>query len=75
MCEVLTMAEIEERYDGEWVLVGDPDLDDALRVKSGEVLCHSTDRDEVYRKAVELRPKHAAFLYLGSIPDGTVVVL
>ena len=75
MDEILTLAEIEEGYKSEWVLVEDPELDEHLRVVRGKVVCHSKDRDEVYQRAVELRLKHTAFLYTGKIPEGTVVVL
>jgi hypothetical protein len=69
MSEVLTIAQIEERYPDEWVLVEDPITNKALEVQGGKVLFHSADRDEMYRKAIELRPKHSAFLYTGRIPD------
>ena len=75
MSEVLTIEEIKSRYDSEWILVENPKLDEHLNVLSGRVLSHSKDRDEVYQKAVELRPKHSAVLYTGRIPEGTVVVL
>jgi hypothetical protein len=72
----MTVAEIETRFPEEWILIEDPQTDEYLRVQSGRVLCHSADRDAVYRKAVELRPKHSAFLYTGKVvPDGTVVAL
>jgi hypothetical protein len=75
MDEVLPLAEIQSRFDSEWVLVADPQLDASLEVVSGRVIWHSKDRDEVYQKAVELRPKHSAFLYTGGIPEGTAVIL
>lgn len=75
MSEVLTIGEIETRFDSEWVLVEDPELTEHLEVVRGKVLCHSTNRDEVYRRAMELRPKHSAFLYLGEVPDDAVIVL
>ncbi len=75
MNEVLTLAEIESQFPSEWILVEDPQTNEALEVQSGRVLCHSKDRDEVYRKAVELRPKKFAMLYTGTIPEGTAVVL
>lgn len=75
MSEILTIDEIRERFDSEWILVEDPQLDESFDVLAGRVLAHSKDRDEVYQKAVELRPKRSAFLYLGGIPDGTAVVL
>ena len=56
MSEVLTIAEIEAQFVAEWVLVEDPQTNDALEVQCGKVLYHSKDRDEVYREAVRLRP-------------------
>jgi hypothetical protein len=39
------------------------------------VLHHSKDRDEVYRKAVSLRPQRSAIVYTGEIPAETAVVV
>lgn len=75
MGEVMTLEEINKRCPGEWVLVGDPETDEALQVMRGSVLWHSRNRDEVYSKAAELRPKFSAVLYTGSIPAGTVVLI
>jgi len=46
----LTYAEMEARYDGEWVFVADPVQDDSLEVLSSTVLAHSPDRDEMDRQ-------------------------
>ena len=75
MSEVLTIAEIEAKYPSEWILVEDPTTNDALEVQSGRVLWHSADRDEVYRKALELRPKDSAILCTQRIPDDAVIIL
>lgn len=76
MNEVLTLAEIEERYQSEWVLVGDPETAaGSLQVKGGTVLAHSPDRDELYRKAIELKPLHSAILYTGRIAEGMELML
>ncbi len=75
MDEILTLAEIHERFPSEWILIADPELDDQLRVVRGRVVCHSKDRDEVYRKAVELRLPNSAFEFTGGIPEGTAVIL
>jgi hypothetical protein len=71
----MTLEEIRSRFASEWVLVGDPELTESLAVIRGTVLWHSPDRDEVYRKARELRPRHSAILYTGTLPDRTAVVL
>jgi hypothetical protein len=75
MAEVLTVAEITLRFADEWVLVESPQTDELARVKAGKILYHSKDRDEVYRKAVELKPSYFAMLYTGEMPKDTAIVL
>jgi hypothetical protein len=75
MNEILTITQIETQFEGEWILIEDPQTNEALEVQSGKVCWHSKDRDEVYRKAVELRPKRFAMLYTGKIPEDTAIVL
>jgi hypothetical protein len=74
MNEEMTIAEIESQFESEWVLIENPRTDEALNILGGEVLFHSKDRDEVYRKAVSLRPKRSAIVYTGKIPEETAVV-
>jgi hypothetical protein len=75
MEDILTIAQIEAQFESEWVLVEDPQTNAALEVQSGKVRWHSQDRDEVYRKAVELRPRRFAMLYTGKMPKDTAIVL
>ncbi len=75
MSKEMTIEEIESQFDSEWVLIEDPRTDEELKVVGGRVLHHSKDRDEVYRKAVSLRPKRSALIYTGEIPEETAVVL
>jgi hypothetical protein len=75
MDDVLTLTEIEAQFASEWILVADPLINESLEVQSGKVVWHSKDRDEVYRKAVALRPKRFAVLYTGKMPKDTAVVL
>jgi hypothetical protein len=46
MDEVLTIAEIEGKFDSEWVLIEDPSTDESLVIRGGTVRCHDKDRDE-----------------------------
>jgi hypothetical protein len=71
----MTIQEIEARFDSEWVLVENPRTNEALEVLSGKVLHHCKDRDEVYRRAVALRPGRCAVLYTGEIPEDIAIVL
>ncbi len=75
MDKIMTIAEIEAQFQSEWILVENPQTNDALEVQSGKVLWHSKDRDEVYRKAIELRPKRSAMLCTGKMPQDTAIVL
>jgi hypothetical protein len=63
----MSLAEIREAYPSEWVLLGDPRTDDDLNVLGGRVLWHSRDREDVHRKAIEIRPGHAAILFMGLV--------
>lgn len=75
MDEILTLAEIEKRFDSEWVLIEDPEYDENEEIVRGRVIFHSKDRDEVYRKDRELQPRSAAYLYTGEMSDDTAIVL
>ena len=75
MNEILTIAEIEEQFESEWVLIEGPQTNATLEVLRGKVCYHSKDRDEVYREAVKLRPKRFAMLYTGTIPKDTAIIL
>ena len=72
---IMTVEEMRTQFESEWVLVENPQTNDALEVLKGKILHHSKDRDEVYRKAVALRPKRSAIVYTGEIPEDTAVVL
>jgi hypothetical protein len=66
MGEVLTMKEIEARFPSEWVLLTDPETNQNQEVVSGRLVCHSKDRDEIYRQAMALPvPRDIAVLYTG----------
>ena len=57
------------------MLLGDPVTDEQHEVKGGVVLCHSKNRDEVYRKAVELRPQRFAMVYTSRMAKDAAIVL
>jgi hypothetical protein len=73
--EILTLMQMELRFPSQWLLVENPQTGAALELQGGTVLWHSSDRDEVYRKAVELRPHRFAVTYTGKMPKNTAIVL
>jgi hypothetical protein len=72
---LMTLAQMEAQFEAEWILIENPDTDAALAVRGGMVRWHSKDRDEVYRRAVELRPGRFAVVYTGKMPKDTAIVL
>jgi hypothetical protein len=75
MKEILTLSEIKQRYNAQWVLISEPETNNDFSIKKGVVLWHSKDRDEIYRKARELHPKHSAILCTAKFKDNAAVVL
>ena len=75
MDQVMSRGDIEARFESEWVLLQVPETAENLEVLGGKVLWHSKERDEVYRKAIELRPEHSAVLFTGGLPEGMEAVL
>ena len=71
----LAMSEIKTKFDSEWVLVAEPQTNEHLEVQAGKVVCHSKDRDEVYREAIKQQLKHFALLYTGTMTKDMAVAL
>ena len=74
MERAMMIDEIEANFESDWILVGEPETDEHLEVLSGKVLHHSSERDEVYLRAVALRPERFAMLYTGKMPEDRAVV-
>lgn len=72
--EVLTRAEMEAQFEGEWVLVADPEVDNNLEVLRGRVVSHGQDPEAVYQEAIEQSVQHWASLYFGPIPETSILL-
>ena len=72
---ILTEKEIEEQFDGEYVLVENPVIDKETDMLRGVVRFHSFSRDEVYEEAVRLKLKSSAFLCNAKVPDNIRLIL
>lgn len=82
--EVLTMEQIISKYPEQWVLIGDPILNDPdvlgsiiSKLQSGKVLFASKDKREVAYKAKEVKGGilHTACIYTGNIPQNRIFLL
>ncbi len=67
--EILTLAEIKERYPQHWVLIAYTERDEYLNVIRGEVLAYSPDRDDIYDYLPNRNGKAVAIEYTGPIPE------
>ena len=68
MDKVMSWEEIEEAFDGEWVLIEDPECTPSHQVIRGRVVFHSKKRSEVSLKMRELPRLHHAVFYVGEPP-------
>ncbi len=78
--ETMTYAEMEAAFDGEWVLIGEPDLTAMNEVIRGAVLVHDEDRVVVYQALWRLQeegnaPSHWAVWFFGDIPDDVEILI
>ena len=67
--------EIKNHYKSEWVLVDVTEVDEGYSVVSGNILAHSQDKEEIYRKLLQIRPKNFTIEYTGQVPEDLAVVL
>ncbi len=67
--------EIVETFKDEWVLIDVKEVDENFNLTEGDVIAHSKDKEEIYRKLLELRPKKFSIEYTGKIPEDLAVVL
>jgi hypothetical protein len=75
--EASTIKEIRATYPNQWVLIGDPVLDDpntlgsiVSKLVKGVVLLANADKKELAYKAKEVRKGHKSYtcIYTGEIP-------
>jgi hypothetical protein len=72
---ILTLDEIKTQFRDEWVLLGEPEESEDLEIVRGQVLFHSPNADDTYRKAAELSPGRFATVFTGEIPADIDFVL
>lgn len=74
--ELLSMEEIKRRYPQEWVLIAYKELNPDQSVKTGELLAHSADCDQIEDRLLEFGTKPLAIEYTGPfVPDHAGVLM
>ncbi len=72
---LLSIAEIENRYHDQWVLVVNPVYDKTHRMRKGNVLCHSENREKIDKVMLETKENKIAIKYLGTLDKDLSTIL
>ncbi len=75
MLPIMTFEEIKHNYDGEWVLIAYTETDEDLQVIKGEVIAHSTNKEEIYQALESAKDQPLAIEYMGQIPEDIAFIL
>lgn len=70
----MTWEEILKEYAGEWVLIEYRELDAQLNVIEGEVIAHSPNKEEIYKRLLETKGGNIAIEYTGVFPKELAVM-
>ena len=63
--ETLTFSQVEEKYNGNWVLLSEIEHKKNKEIKKCKVVYCNHDKNKVYQKAMNLKDKHIAVFYIG----------
>jgi len=67
--------DIKKAFKDQWVLIEVEKVDESFNVVEGKVLAHSKDKNEVYQKLLQTRPKEFSIEYTGVIPEDLAIVM
>ncbi len=65
MDRLMTMEEIEKRFDGEWVLLADIESDPGPVVRRARVVWHGADQDEAWARAADVTSPSIGVYFIG----------
>ena len=68
-------TDIKKNFKNQWVLIEVEKVDESFNLLSGEVLAHSKDKDEIYQKLLEIKPKEFSIEYTGEVPEDLAIVM
>jgi hypothetical protein len=75
MGKVLSLEEMQQRYDGEWLLIIHAAVDKNSEILSGEILAHSRNVDEIYEALALAQGVEASIEYMGQVPADFAAIL
>ena len=75
MSAIMTFEEIQQHYDGEWVLISYTETDENLQLIKGEVIAHSPNKEEIYQALESAKDQPLAIEYMGQVPEDIAFIL
>jgi hypothetical protein len=69
-----SIESLRKRYRGEWLLIGNVELDEMQRPIKGVLLAHSKRKAEIYSKLLKIKTDRFAIEYAGKIPKDYAVM-
>ena len=75
MSEIMTFQQMQQCFEGEWLLIAYAALDENLQVKEGKVLAHSPHQEEIYHALESVPDQPLAIEYVGQVPEDLAYIL
>ena len=75
MSQIMTFEEIQQNYDGKWVLIAYTEADENLQVIKGKVIAHSFKKEEIYQALESATEQPLAIEYMGQVPEDLAFIL
>lgn len=71
----MRLEEIKQQYPNEWVIIEFTELDEELKVVSGEVIAHSPSREKIEQELMGVREPQVAIEYTGEGDSGEAFLI
>lgn len=68
-------TQIKDRYIDQWVLLDNVEIGDDMEILGGDVIYVRPNKDNVYRKLLEIKPKKSAIEFVGDIPEDIAMMI
>jgi hypothetical protein len=65
---------MRRKYQKEWVLIEYTEIDEDLNVIEGEVIAHSSSKEEIYEFQMKAIGKQLSIEYMGEVPKDLAVM-
>ncbi len=70
----MQLQQIKKKYPHEWVLIEYEELDDNYEIKTGHVIAHSQNKEEIYKALTKTQGKNIALEYTGPTDEDLTVM-